>query len=188
MRPFNQRWVEDPRHWANTPIIFLHQSHREKDRNAKLIIQMHGQSTFITDPRTSRKWSLLRSKTNILSFSLRMVKMTIQSKWVALLLRWESEKDSSSLLVFFRSLVLVSWRSVRTTEKTTSAFNPPRSHDGCVELPSGVLEPETGSSPYASQQKVFDDLGRDVLKNAFDGKIRELILHEWSSLSLLIRF
>jgi len=45
-----------------------------------------------------------------------------------------------------------------------------RSHDGFVELPSGVLEPDSNLSPYASQEKVFDDLGRDVLKNAFDGK------------------
>jgi hypothetical protein len=33
-----------------------------------------------------------------------------------------------------------------------------------------MLEADNNSSPYASQQKVFDDLGRDVLKNAFDGK------------------
>lgn len=45
-----------------------------------------------------------------------------------------------------------------------------RSHDGFVELPSGVLEADSKISSYASQQKVFDDLGRDVLKNAFDGK------------------
>ncbi|CAF3182883.1 unnamed protein product [Rotaria socialis] len=43
------------------------------------------------------------------------------------------------------------------------------SHDGFVELPSGILEADNSLSPYASQQKVFDDLGRDVLKNAFDG-------------------
>lgn len=29
--------------------------------------------------------------------------------------------------------------------------------------------PDSGSSKYASQQKVFDDLGRGVLQNAFDG-------------------
>ncbi len=50
-----------------------------------------------------------------------------------------------------------------------------RSHDGFVELPSGVFEADSKSSPYASQQKVFDDLGRDVLKNAFDGKIKYAI-------------
>jgi hypothetical protein len=32
-----------------------------------------------------------------------------------------------------------------------------------------VLEPDSNLSSYASQQKVFEDLGRDVLKNAFDG-------------------
>jgi hypothetical protein len=44
------------------------------------------------------------------------------------------------------------------------------SHDGFVELPSGIYETNDPSSSYASQQKVFDDLGHDVLKNAFDGK------------------
>ncbi|CAM4741050.1 unnamed protein product [Rotaria magnacalcarata] len=43
------------------------------------------------------------------------------------------------------------------------------SHDGFVELPSGILEADNSLSPYASQKHVFDDLGRDVLKNAFDG-------------------
>jgi len=37
-----------------------------------------------------------------------------------------------------------------------------------------MLEADNTSSPYASQQKVFDDLGRDVIKNAFDGKSKEL--------------
>jgi hypothetical protein len=32
-----------------------------------------------------------------------------------------------------------------------------------------VLEAQDSSSCFASQQKVFDDLGRDILKNAFDG-------------------
>jgi len=32
-----------------------------------------------------------------------------------------------------------------------------------------VIEADNNLSLYASQQKVFDDLGRDVLKNAFDG-------------------
>lgn len=52
-----------------------------------------------------------------------------------------------------------------------------RSHDGFVELPSGVFEPDRSTSPYASQQKVFDDLGRNVLKNAFDGNEYHSLLH-----------
>lgn len=47
-----------------------------------------------------------------------------------------------------------------------------RSNDGYMELPSGILEADNKSSAYASQQKIFDDLGRDVLKNAFDGYIK----------------
>ncbi|CAF3096199.1 unnamed protein product, partial [Rotaria sp. Silwood2] len=43
------------------------------------------------------------------------------------------------------------------------------SHDGCTEHPSGILEVNDICSFYVSQQKVFDDLGRDILKHAFDG-------------------
>jgi hypothetical protein len=49
-------------------------------------------------------------------------------------------------------------------------MNFSRSHDGFIELPSGILEASNSASCFASQQKVFDDLGRDILKNAFDGK------------------
>ena len=52
----------------------------------------------------------------------------------------------------------------------------PRSHDGFIELPSGMLEVDNNSSPYASQQKVFDDLGRDVLQNAFDEIVHHMQL------------
>lgn len=31
------------------------------------------------------------------------------------------------------------------------------------------MEPDSSSSKYASQQKVFEDLGRGVLENAFQG-------------------
>ena len=43
------------------------------------------------------------------------------------------------------------------------------SHDGFTEKPDGYLIPSSSSSKYASQQKVFDDLGRGVLENAFEG-------------------
>lgn len=36
-------------------------------------------------------------------------------------------------------------------------------------MPNGYLEPDSSSSKYASQKKVFDDLGRGVLENAFQG-------------------
>lgn len=52
-----------------------------------------------------------------------------------------------------------------------------RSHDGFIELPSGILESDTPSSLYASQKKVFDDLGRDVLKNAFDGTKKNVVYY-----------
>ncbi len=43
------------------------------------------------------------------------------------------------------------------------------SHDGFIEKPDGYMIPTDQSSKYASQQKVFDDLGSGVLQNAFDG-------------------
>jgi kinesin family protein 1 len=36
-------------------------------------------------------------------------------------------------------------------------------------MPNGYLEPDSSNSKYASQRKVFDDLGRGVLENAFQG-------------------
>lgn len=44
------------------------------------------------------------------------------------------------------------------------------SHDGFVEDPdSGMMVPESPSSNYADQRRVFDDLGVGVLNNAFEG-------------------
>ncbi|XP_060063153.1 kinesin-like protein KIF28 [Ylistrum balloti] len=42
------------------------------------------------------------------------------------------------------------------------------SHDGMVESADGVFEATPGSN-YASQRKVFEDLGQGVLDNAFEG-------------------
>jgi kinesin family protein 1 len=42
------------------------------------------------------------------------------------------------------------------------------SHDAYTEKDGGYLVP-TNESNYASQQKVFDDLGKGVLNNAFEG-------------------
>ena len=50
-----------------------------------------------------------------------------------------------------------------------------RSHDDFIELPTGVLEAKSKSSSYASQDKVFNDLGQDVLKHAFDGLFKQSI-------------
>ena len=43
-----------------------------------------------------------------------------------------------------------------------------RSHDGYVTLEDGSLEASPGTN-YASQQRVFEDLGKGVLSNAFAG-------------------
>ncbi|KAF8570425.1 hypothetical protein P879_03450, partial [Paragonimus westermani] len=45
----------------------------------------------------------------------------------------------------------------------------PRSHDGFRAEADGVLLPDGPTSRYASQQMVFDDLGKGVLDNAFKG-------------------
>ncbi|XP_076469926.1 kinesin-like protein KIF28 isoform X2 [Babylonia areolata] len=42
------------------------------------------------------------------------------------------------------------------------------SHDGFVSQADGILEPSPGSC-YASQRRVFEDLGQGVLNNAFEG-------------------
>lgn len=44
-----------------------------------------------------------------------------------------------------------------------------RSYDGFIQHPSGIFQALDSSSSYISQQKMFDDLGREILKNAFDG-------------------
>lgn len=43
------------------------------------------------------------------------------------------------------------------------------SHDGFKEDENGIFIPDSPMSKYASQKMVFDDLGIDVLDNAFDG-------------------
>lgn len=43
------------------------------------------------------------------------------------------------------------------------------SHDGFREDSNGIFVPDGPSSKYASQKMVFDDLGIDVLDNAFEG-------------------
>eukprot|EP00002_Diphylleia_rotans_P040887 TRINITY_DN981_c0_g2_i7.p1 TRINITY_DN981_c0_g2~~TRINITY_DN981_c0_g2_i7.p1 ORF type:complete len:709 (-),score=147.59 TRINITY_DN981_c0_g2_i7:1785-3911(-) len=78
---------------------------REKDRNAKLIIQMDGNMTTITNPET------------------------------------EEEKRFSYDFSYW-------------------------SHDGFIDQ-DGLMVPE--NDKYADQQCVFNDLGRDVLDNAFKG-------------------
>ena len=45
-----------------------------------------------------------------------------------------------------------------------------RSHDGFKTNNEGYMDQDSGSSPYASQQKVFDELGKGVLDNAFEGQ------------------
>lgn len=53
-----------------------------------------------------------------------------------------------------------------------------RSHDGFQEKSDGVLEPAGGSS-YASQRRVFEDLGQGVLDNAFEGNEQNLLCSIW---------
>ncbi|XP_065183829.1 kinesin-like protein KIF28 [Sycon ciliatum] len=81
---------------------------REKQRNAKLIIDMNGATTYIQNP------------------------------------------DNPS----------------QPAHKFTFDFSY-WSHDGYSETEDGVLEPDTDK--YASQRRVFDDLGQGVLDNAFKG-------------------
>lgn len=45
-----------------------------------------------------------------------------------------------------------------------------RSHDGFTEDSAGNLLVDKAGSKYASQRRVFEDLGQGVLDNAFEGK------------------
>ena len=44
-----------------------------------------------------------------------------------------------------------------------------RSHDGFDTKADGYMDPKAGSI-YANQQMVFNELGQNVLSNAYDGK------------------
>jgi kinesin family protein 1 len=58
--------------------------------------------------------------------------------------------------------------SLQTKEPKTFAFDFSYwSHDGFKEGPDGELIPL--NDKYATQQKVFNDLGQDVLMSAYDG-------------------
>ncbi|CAF4626294.1 unnamed protein product [Rotaria sp. Silwood1] len=84
----------------------------------------------------------------------------------------QREKDRSAKLVIKmqgKSTFIIDPKAPQDEPKQFSFDHSYWSHDGFVEHPSGILEADNSLSPYASQQKVFDDLGRDVLKNAFDG-------------------
>ncbi|CAF3793982.1 unnamed protein product [Rotaria sordida] len=84
----------------------------------------------------------------------------------------QREKDRSAKLVIKmqgKSTFIIDPKAPQDEPKQFSFDYSYWSHDGFVELPSGILEADNSLSPYASQQRVFDDLGRDVLKNAFDG-------------------
>lgn len=43
------------------------------------------------------------------------------------------------------------------------------SFDGFKQNPDGYMAPDGPSSRYCDQKKVFNDLGQDIIKNAFDG-------------------
>lgn len=47
------------------------------------------------------------------------------------------------------------------------------SHDGFTEQADGLMIPE--DSKYADQQKVFEDLGRLVLSNSFEGPNMDML-------------
>lgn len=54
-----------------------------------------------------------------------------------------------------------------------------RSHDEFNEDAEGVLSAKPGSN-YASQQTVFDNLGQEVLNNAFEGMGSYIASTKWS--------
>lgn len=74
------------------------------------------------------------------------------------------------MFISFSSLSIIPIGSLRRYANQIVHIQFYRSHDGFIELPSGLLEAKDSTSLFVSQEKVFDDLGRDLLKNAFDGQ------------------
>lgn len=58
--------------------------------------------------------------------------------------------------------------SPETTEKTFAFDHSYWSFDGYRIEPNGYLSPEKGSK-YCDQKRMYDDLGSEIVKNAFDG-------------------
>jgi kinesin family protein 1 len=58
--------------------------------------------------------------------------------------------------------------SPEMTEKSFAFDHSYWSFDGYKTEPNGYLAPDTGSR-YCDQKQVFNDLGTDIIKNAFDG-------------------
>ncbi len=120
---------------------------------------MEGKSTFITDPRLTCKcsiWLFLKIILNIYSNWIQT------SKWIDL----NVENNFVVFCSFYLIILIGEFKDIWIR----LMINFFRSHDDFVELPSGIFEASDSFSSYASQQKVFDDLGRNMLKNAFDGK------------------
>ncbi|RUS74658.1 hypothetical protein EGW08_017564, partial [Elysia chlorotica] len=83
----------------------------------------------------------------------------------------QREKDRNAKLVIKMqgSTTTISNPEAPSEEPKKFAFDYSYwSHDGFSTQDDGILVPEAGS-PYASQHKVFQDLGQGVLDNAFEG-------------------
>ncbi|XP_033755330.1 kinesin-like protein KIF28P isoform X3 [Pecten maximus] len=83
----------------------------------------------------------------------------------------QREKDRKAHLMIKMSGQMTSITNPETPSEEPKKFSFDYSywsHDGMVESSAGVFEPTPGSN-YASQRKVFEDLGQGVLDNAFEG-------------------
>lgn len=83
----------------------------------------------------------------------------------------QREKDRSAKLIIKMQGQMTSISNPEAPNEEPKSFSFDYSywsHDGFQEKSDGVLEPAGGSS-YASQRRVFEDLGQGVLDNAFEG-------------------
>nr|XP_019926807.2 kinesin-like protein KIF28P isoform X15 [Crassostrea gigas] len=83
----------------------------------------------------------------------------------------QREKDRSAKLIIKMQGQMTTIANPETPNEEPKSFSFDYSywsHDGFQEKSDGVLEPAGGSS-YASQRRVFEDLGQGVLDNAFEG-------------------
>ncbi|XP_048735911.1 kinesin-like protein KIF28 isoform X5 [Ostrea edulis] len=83
----------------------------------------------------------------------------------------QREKDRQAKLIIKMQGQMTTIKNPETPNEEPKSFSFDYSywsHDGFQEKSDGILEPAGGSN-YASQRRVFEDLGQGVLDNAFEG-------------------
>lgn len=80
----------------------------------------------------------------------------------------ELETKSKCIIEMVENQTVLKSISPETSDKVFAFDHSYWSFDGYQVEPNGYLAPEDGSR-YCDQRKVYDDLGSDIIRNAFDG-------------------